>query len=435
MTLFWTITEWAAALIENWILFDFSRRFHSSKYPPLKDHLLFIIFILIDTCFSMTISIFTAFSGMLTLICMAVAILYGIICLNGTVFSKSFLPVVSFCLIFIINIFVDISCASIFSLTTSSLFTEQDGYRFFCIIITKLLFFIFTRMILMLFKKGIHLNKREWMLISGILLLTLCIGIAVTEIGLKQNETMSLPYFICFTGILFINVFVFTMLKMISEQNEKARQMSLLELQISQQKQMIEQMDILQSKIRKTNHDNLNHLLCLQEYLNQEHSTSDAKEYLEKLIQKNPEILTAHIRIPDQFLRAVLTVKMEICQKKEIPISLKTDDAAPSCESVDLCVLLSNLLDNAIEASEKTQDPRIEVILMQQKSYYTITVKNKIMESVLKHNEKLQTTKPDSELHGIGVQSIREIVSRYDGMMEYYEEDNAFVASIWLPQN
>jgi sensor histidine kinase regulating citrate/malate metabolism len=53
---------------------------------------------------------------------------------------------------------------------------------------------------------------------------------------------------------------------------------------------------------------------------------------------------------------------------------------------------------------------------------------------VLKDNAELKTTKSDKEYHGMGIQSVKEIVSRYNGMMEYYEKDMWFTASIWIPQ-
>jgi len=434
LTLFWNITEWTAALLENWIIFDFCRRFHSSKFTRLKDNGLFIGFIIITTFLSIAISNFLAFSGILTLICMSVVILYGIISLNGTIFSKCFLPIVSFGLIFIINIFTNISSSIILGVSGSSLYTTQDGYRFFSIIVTKLLFFFATRLILILFKKVINLNQHEWVAISGILLISLCIGISITEISIEQNSKMTSPYLLCYLGVLLVNIFVFIMIILISSQNEKSKHMSLLELQISQQKQALEQMDILQKRIRQTNHDNLNHLYCLQELIKENKNLDEANEYLKSLINKNPEITTAHIQIPDAFLRAVLTVKMELCRNKNIQVSLKTDDSSPSCQSVDVCVILSNLLDNAIEASDKINEPKIEIILSQQKSYYTIIVRNRIENSVLEENAELKTTKSDKECHGIGIQSIKEIVTRYNGMMEYYEKDMWFTASIWLPQ-
>lgn len=434
MIIFWNITEWTASLLENLIIYDFFRRFHTSKLSKFKDIGTFIGFIAITTILSIAISMFSAFSGMLTLLCMGLVILYGIIALEGTIFLKCFLPIVSFGIIFIINVFTNIACSMFLGVSGSSLYTSQDGVRFFSVIFTKLLFFFATRLILKLFKKGINLNQIEWITNIGILLLSLCIGISITEISIENNSKMTLPYILCYLCIFLINIFIFIMIMIISSQNEKSKKMSLLELQIAQQKQTIEQIDILQKSIRQTNHDNLNHLYCLRELIKVNENLNEANKYLNSLINKNPEITTAHINIPDPFLRAVLTVKMELCKSKSIEASLKTDESSPSCQSVDLCVILSNLLDNAIEASEKIAEPKIEIILSQKKSYYTIIVKNKIDTSVLESNSELKTTKSDSECHGIGVQSIKEIVHRYDGMMDFYEQDMWFIASIWLPQ-
>jgi hypothetical protein len=245
MTLFWNITEWTAALFEVYIMLDFCKRFYSAKFSRFKDNLLFIGFILIVTLSNISIGIFSSFSGMLTLICVAEVILYCMVSLNGTLFFKCFLPIVSFGLIFIINISTNIASSVILGVSGSSLYTAQDGYRFFSIIVTKLIFFFATRLILILFKKGINLNQHEWVTISGILLISLCIGISITEISIEQNSKMTLPYFLCYLGILFVNIFVFIMIMLISSQKEKLKQVSLLELQIAQQKQAIEQMDIL----------------------------------------------------------------------------------------------------------------------------------------------------------------------------------------------
>lgn len=88
-----------------------------------------------------------------------------------------------------------------------------------------------------------------------------------------------------------------------------------------------------------------------------------------------------------------------------------------------------------MEASIKVTDPKIEIILSKKKDYYTIIVKNRIEQSVLKNNVMLKTTKKDKQWHGIGIQSIREIVHRYNGMMEYYEKDDWFIANIWLRES
>lgn len=434
MDLFWSITELLAVFIENWIIYDFYSKFHSAEYKTIWKRITYCLFIAATSAASILIDSVTFFSGMLTLICMGIIILYGILFLKGSVFSKFFLPIISFGLIFVINISINTLSSFIWGNSKNGFFLEQTGARFFCIIASKFLFFLTTRIILGMFHKGVVLKRQEWFMMTGISFITLLIGTIIAEIGISSSALLSVPYILCFCGIICIDVFVFAMLSQITKQNGKATEVSLLELQVSQQKQELEHMDIIQNKIRKCNHDNLNHMLCLQEMMR--NGNYDAVcDYLNALIQKNPETPISHIQIPDCFLRAVLTVKFEQCKQNNIAISLKTDDNTPACESSDLCILLSNLLDNAIEASASIKDPRIEIVLSKKKDYYTILVKNRIEQSVLKNNSQLKTTKIDKKWHGIGIQSIREIVHTYHGMMEYYEQDGWFIANIWLRES
>lgn len=433
METLWKITESAATLIEVWIIFEFYTRFHTSKFNKKLQCIVLLPFILVTSFGSIIINTYTSYSGMFTYLCIGIIILYGILFLKGSLFSRLIIPIIVFCMIFVINIIVTLSGSLIWNRNLKSLYTEQDIIRFFSLIITKLLLFLGTRLILAFFKKGVNLKKREWLLMCGILVISLSMGISIVELNLETNLSLSPFHLISFLGIICINIFVFVMLMQISKQNDKNTKLSLLELQVIQQKQAIDQMDIMHEQIRRCNHDHLNHLFCLQELI-KNNKYDESNEYLNELIQKNPEMPTAHVNVPNQILRAVLNVKIEQCKKKNIKISLRSDDYAPSCNSVDLCILISNLLDNAIEASESITSPKIEIIMAKQKKYYTIVVKNKIDNSVLEKNAFLKTTKKNKKLHGIGIQSIQEIVKRYNGMMEYYEEAEWFIAHIWLMQ-
>lgn len=434
METFWTVTELLVVLIENWLIYDFYARFHNAERKRIWQKITFYVFVLFTSCIAVFIDTYTPFSGMLTFICAITIIIYGLLFLKGNFFSKFFLPIASFGLVFVINIFLSIGCSFIFKESEDVLFFEQTGVRFFCIITSKLLLFLITRAILNAFHKGVVMNRQEWIMMSGISFISLFIGITVVEIGFVSLNLLTLPYILCFLGVVCIDIFVFIMLLKITKQNQKITEISLLELQVSQQKKTLEHMDIMQNKIRQCNHDHLNHMLCLQKMLD-EKNYNEVSDYLGSLIQKNPEVTTTNVQIPDHFLRVVLTVKLEQCKLKNIVVSLKTDDTTPSCESADLCILLSNLLDNAIEASTKVSEPKIEITLSKKKDYYTILVKNRIENSVLKNNASLKTTKKDKRLHGIGIQSIKEIVHRYHGMMEYYEKDGWFIANIWLRES
>ena len=101
-------------------------------------------------------------------------------------------------------------------------------------------------------------------------------------------------------------------------------------------------------------------------------------------------------------------------------------------DSLDLTVLLSNVLDNAIEACEKCEKPQLQIIISDQKNYLSILVSNSITYSVLETNPELKTTKKDKGFHGLGTVSIRNIVDKYQGMLNYSEKDGLFTCSILL---
>lgn len=61
-----------------------------------------------------------------------------------------------------------------------------------------------------------------------------------------------------------------------------------------------------------------------------------------------------------------------------------------------------------------------------------IAVKNSIAESVLLNNPDLKTDKQNKSEHGFGIKSIKQIADKYDGSIEFNEENGVFIAEVWL---
>ena len=101
-------------------------------------------------------------------------------------------------------------------------------------------------------------------------------------------------------------------------------------------------------------------------------------------------------------------------------------------DELDICILLSNLLDNAIEASMLVESPKIELSITNNGNYLCILVRNRIENSVLNENSNLRTTKKDTAAHGFGIYSISQIVEKYDGIKNIYEKNGYFAFDIWL---
>ena len=101
-------------------------------------------------------------------------------------------------------------------------------------------------------------------------------------------------------------------------------------------------------------------------------------------------------------------------------------------DAIDTGILFGNLLDNAIEAAQETDSRRITVDVNQKGHYLSVLVTNSIKTSVLKTNAELQTSKTDKLLHGIGVKSVKALVEKYDGMIDFFEKNGEFCCHIML---
>ena len=100
----------------------------------------------------------------------------------------------------------------------------------------------------------------------------------------------------------------------------------------------------------------------------------------------------------------------------------------------DLCVLLGNILDNALEACGRMQQEECRFIKIQAKAVkkcFLIEVKNS-MDRTEKYAEGF-TNKGDSQEHGIGLLNVSDVVCRYNGAVRKEAEKGIFVISVLMP--
>ena len=128
----------------------------------------------------------------------------------------------------------------------------------------------------------------------------------------------------------------------------------------------------------------------------------------------------------------------KVSEAREQQIHVITDILLISKISIkdnDLCAVLMNLLDNAIDASKAEIEKDIHITLSVVKNYLNIQVKNKCSYDVLKENKTLKTTKNDKDNHGLGLKIIHSIVDKYNGIFKASMENGYFVVHIMLELN
>lgn len=103
-------------------------------------------------------------------------------------------------------------------------------------------------------------------------------------------------------------------------------------------------------------------------------------------------------------------------------------------EDQDIVVILSNLLDNAIEAAQTCEKKRVLRLKMILEEDLIISVQNTYSGNTEIVDGKLHTSKPDKEEHGIGIPNIIEAVEKYQGAYAIKAEHGEFLFSILIPK-
>ena len=102
----------------------------------------------------------------------------------------------------------------------------------------------------------------------------------------------------------------------------------------------------------------------------------------------------------------------------------------------DMCAILRNLLDNAIEACEKIENHDMRFIDLRinfDKDVFNIVIKNSVTQKVnIDKNMNFNTDKINPEAHGIGTQSIKSIVKKYNGECFFESTQDVFTARILM---
>ena len=97
-------------------------------------------------------------------------------------------------------------------------------------------------------------------------------------------------------------------------------------------------------------------------------------------------------------------------------------------DSIDLCIIIGNLLDNAIEATSFVENKEILLKIKTHNSFLSITVKNECNSLVMLKDYK--TIKKNKLLHGYGLSNVKETVEKYDGTINYGVKENQFIVNI-----
>lgn len=132
---------------------------------------------------------------------------------------------------------------------------------------------------------------------------------------------------------------------------------------------------------------------------------------------------------------ALLTEKQSRASECNADIVFEGALPRDALSPTDLCVMLGNTLDNALEACEKLpadESKTISVLCRSMGGFLFLSIKNPLGEKVSIKNGQISTTKENKTLHGFGLYSLHSVVKKYEGEVELKATDNTFTVDINL---
>lgn len=167
---------------------------------------------------------------------------------------------------------------------------------------------------------------------------------------------------------------------------------------------------------RKFIHDYNNILLCIEGLL-KEDKISECKEYIAK-INMNTKSFRNHISTGNSIIDILINDKYQDAADHNIMMILKLCNLSNiPIDNYDMINILSNLLDNSIEACKKLESKPKQLFLKIKNTddEFTITISNPIEEEISHDNNIISSTKnPDKFMHGIGMHSIKDAANKYN---------------------
>lgn len=276
------------------------------------------------------------------------------------------------------------------------------------------------------------LTNRNWYSIPAVIS-ALCILVELyLNLSFQQNQIEAFPLAVCAAFIAIFNLASLLLVNWI-EQNAQLREETLtLHAQISAQEEGIQALSQSNSTQRKLTHDFHAHLDALECFLKEGHY-SQAKEYIRQLRKEQTErifLVNTHHAVVD----AILNQKANIAKQRNIDIQFSVNDLSPlRINAIDLTVFIGNLMDNAIEASEKLpeKERQIHVKAILEDAFF-FSIRNRSQPVQIEQNF-VATTKSDTLLHGYGLKNVQKTLKKYGAYFGIDYQNGWFLAYAELP--
>lgn len=431
-TVIYTV-EVLSSFFETFIVMEVLTKLYNPKKTSLNFYIGFIVFLIFGAAVSFLISNTVNIVGISAVWGFTLIIIFSALLLKGKLFYKF----ISILILFLLNLAVDIITAQVlsrlFDSEPTAIVNSEQTHRILLIIFSKCLFFIVTRIFLFTKHKELNqYNKGYWWVAGIISVSSLFIMMLATYVQLNLSYQAANIFIVLFVFLIFIlNIIIYYLILKISKDNLTINRNNLINQHSNMMINHYREMVNTDKKLRRVRHDFDNHLSYMRKYI-QHKEYEELENYINK-IKTESEHIASFPRTGNEAIDGILEFKLSLAQQKGINVTVL--GSAPQkldIEDYDLCCILTNIIDNAIEACDLLNDIDEEKFIKCSFSIYKKFLKIEIINPVDNYNKDFTTKKQDKELHGIGLESIKIAIEKCNGFCYFGVEDKYFHSKILI---
>lgn len=430
----WNVFEIGVNFLEAFIIFYFICGFLKHDFKTMKGGMVYILGGVLSGSLTTLMNIITLYDWWTSIVYILGWFVISCALLKGGIIVKLFAVAIAKVVSMASGNFVTAVLSVTLNSAPKELFVMQSAYRIMGVVMCQTLNLLLYSVILKFADKTIlAMKKKEWCLIISVFLISsLSFGViqtAINETALSEETTLMLM--MCEIGLFALNIICLYITIALNKSSRAAEELKLKEQQFKHDVQYAENIRSQYQEIRRIRHD-LKQQLATVSGLQSEGKYDKAQKYISE-VTKGIDRIEMFMDAGNDFVNAILNSKLSIARSKGIEVLCNFSGKIEGINEYDLCNLIGNVLDNAIESAEKAGDnAAVEVSLFSDKHKMIFTVSNSISESVLKSNPELSTTKDEQDMHGFGVETIKAIAAKYDGNVDFYEENLFFFCRVLL---
>lgn len=432
---FWKVFELTISVLENMLLLGFCMDFMQQRPKGKRGKFLWLLAVLVGMIFPALEKypeIYDKWEMWITLLW-----LFGYLAVStrGSILRKIIAAVVARELTTFVNTAVLFGCSLLLQESVASFIQQQDIARIATVLLTKILYFFVGKILNGLLFERKNLVSWQWIVIGCSLVFSTVAGKTLITLsrdfpGIQMQEQKLM--LLCVSCIWLMCLIMYFVVQQMSKDNQTKLEYELMKEKEKYSKESMEIIKRSNEELREFKHDLKNYLLPLQEAM-ETMPQSEMVKVWEKINQKIEDVQTL-IQTGNSYVDSMINTKITLARSEKVDVKCTILSKMEGIDDVEFCSVFGNLMDNAIEAERKVTEKKEIIISIEEKmGYLRLEIQNKIEKSVLKENLSLNTTKKDTNSHGIGHKSVKRTMQKVGGALKYYETGDLFCAEAVFP--